>query len=147
MAHKKNKARTLINIAALTRCRDALRFLTIVLFALCPGCRPPAETAKKEESPPVSIQTAVPLRGPITRFVTLPGEIKAYQQATLFAKVAGYLKSIKVDKGDKVQEGALLAEIEVPELVADRARYKAEVEVAQLDFQRLSDSQRKLPTW
>jgi len=77
--------------------------------------------------------------------VTLPGEIKAYQQATLFAKVAGYLKSIKVDKGDRVQEGALLAEIEVPELVADRARYKAEVEVAQLDFQRLSDSQKKAP--
>jgi len=65
------------------------------------------------------------MRGPITRFVTLPGEIKPYQQATLFAKVAGYLKSIKVDKGDKVQDGVLLAEIEVPELLADRARYKA----------------------
>ena len=162
MARKKNKARPLIKTADLARCRDALpiprassathivwglnlTFFTVGVLLLCTACRPPAETAKKEETPPVSVQTVIPTRGPITRFVTLPGEIKAYQQATLFAKVAGYLKSIKVDKGDRVQEGALLAEIEVPELVADRARYKAEVEVAQLDFQRLSDSQKKAP--
>jgi membrane fusion protein (multidrug efflux system) len=109
------------------------------------ACKPTAETAKKEESPPISVETVKPTRGPITRFVTLPGEIKPYQQATLFAKVAGYLKSISVDKGDKVQEGTLLAEIEVPELLADRARFKAEVEVAQLDFHRLSESQKKSP--
>src|SRR5689334_7296982 len=101
------------------------------------GCRPPREPGKPPEALPLSIQTAQPTRGPITRFVTLPGEIKPYQQATLFAKVAGYLKSITVDKGDQVKEGVLLAEIEVPELLADRARYKAEIEVAQLDFQRL----------
>jgi membrane fusion protein (multidrug efflux system) len=109
------------------------------------SCKPTAETSKKEEPPPIGVETIKPTRGPITRFVTLPGEIKPYQQATLFAKVAGYLKSIKVDKGDKVQEGALLAEIEVPELLADRARFKAEVEVAQLDFHRLSESQKKSP--
>ena len=67
----------------------------------------------------------------------------AYQQATLYAKVAGYLKTIAVDKGDAVKEGALLAEIEVPELIADRAKFKAELEVAQIDYQRVSDAQKK----
>jgi membrane fusion protein (multidrug efflux system) len=86
-----------------------------------------------------------PKRGPITRNITLPGEVKAYQQATLYAKVAGYLKTITVDKGDPVKAGALLAEIEVPELLADRARFQAEVAVAQLDFNRLSESQKKAP--
>jgi membrane fusion protein (multidrug efflux system) len=75
----------------------------------------------------------------------LPGEIKPYQQATLFAKVAGYLKTISVDKGDQVKEGALLAEIEVPELLAERSRDKAEVEVASIDYKRLSESQQKAP--
>jgi membrane fusion protein (multidrug efflux system) len=75
----------------------------------------------------------------------LPGEIKAYQQATLYAKVAGYLKTITVDKGDQVKEGATLAEIEVPELLAERARYRAEVEVADIDYTRLSQSQKKAP--
>ena len=86
-----------------------------------------------------------PFRGPIARNITLPGEVKAYQQATLYAKVAGYLKTIPVDKGDPVKEGALLAEIEVPELLADRARYQAELEVARSDYQHLSDSQKKAP--
>jgi len=84
-------------------------------------------------------------RGEITRFVTLPGEIKPYQVAVIYAKVAGYLKTITVDKGDAVTEGALLAEIEAPELVADRAKFKAEVELAELDYKRLSDAQKKAP--
>jgi membrane fusion protein (multidrug efflux system) len=75
----------------------------------------------------------------------LPGEIKPYQEATLYAKVPGYLKTISVDKGDPVKEGALLAEIEVPELIADRARFRAEVEVAGIDYKRLSESQKKAP--
>ena len=41
------------------------------------------------------------------------------QQVTLYAKVSGYLKEIKVDKGDKVKAGQVLAVIESPEL--DRA--------------------------
>src|SRR6266536_3316617 len=110
--------------------------ITLVLLTvakLC-GCGRSPEDAQKAPAPPVAVKIVQPKHGPITRFVTLPGEIKPYQQATLYAKVAGYLKTITVDKGDQVKEGALLAEIEVPELEADRARYKAEVEVAAIEY-------------
>jgi membrane fusion protein, multidrug efflux system len=109
------------------------------------GCKPASSEAAQPVAPPVAVQVIQPSRGPITRYVTLPGEIKPYQQATLYAKVAGYLKTINVDKGDKVEEGKLLAEIEVPELIAERTRDKAEVEVAGIDFKRLSESQKKAP--
>src|SRR6266699_88837 len=109
------------------------------------GCKDSSSEAPKQSAPPVPVQPTQPKHGPITRFVTLPGEIKPYQQATLYAKVTGYLKTITVDKGDRVKEGDLLADIEVPELLADTQRYKAEVEVAELDFKRLSESQKKLP--
>src|SRR5438309_9975039 len=109
------------------------------------GCKPSTAEPTKEATPPVAVQVVQPKRGSITRNVTLPGEIKPYQQATLYAKVAGYLKTITVDKGDQVKEGGLLAEIEVPELEADYSRYKAEVEVAEIDYKRLSESQRKAP--
>jgi RND family efflux transporter MFP subunit len=95
--------------------------------------------------PPLEVKMTRPFRGAITRSVTLPGEVRAFQEATLYAKVAGYLKTITVDKGDAVKEGALLAEIEVPELLAERARNRAEVDVADLDYKRLSESQRKAP--
>src|SRR5712692_5811870 len=48
--------------------------------------------------------------------LNLAGTIISYEQVTLYAKVAGYLRSIKVDIGDRVRKGELLAEIEVPEL-------------------------------
>ena len=52
------------------------------------------------QSVPLGVQTVKPQRGEITRFITLPGNVR-YQRATLYAKVAGYLKSISVDKGDR----------------------------------------------
>ena len=83
-----------------------------------------------------AVRVATPTRGDIHRFVTQPGTIRPLQQATLYAKVSGYLKSIAVDKGDVVKAGALLAELEAPELQADMARAQAELAKAQADFAR-----------
>ena len=120
-----------------------LVILAIIGQGMLSGCKP--SSAEPEKAPPAAVQAVQPERGPITRSITLPGEIKAYQQATLYAKVAGYLKTITVDKGDQVKEGDLLADIEVPELIAEETRGKAEVEVADLDYQRLSESRKKAP--
>jgi RND family efflux transporter MFP subunit len=86
-----------------------------------------------------------PKRGAITRFVTLPGNIRANQQATLYAKVPGYLKTIAVDKGDTVKEDQALGEIEVPELASELARYDAELKVAEIEFERVSNASKKAP--
>src|SRR5436309_10159975 len=123
----------------------ALVVAALVGQGIISGCKPSTTETTKELAPPLAVQVVQPKRGSITRNVALPGEIKAYQQATLYAKVAGYLKTITVDKGDRVKEGDLIADIEVPEMLADLARYKAEVTVAELDYKRLSESQKRLP--
>ena len=105
-----------------------------------------AQFALAAETPgPVEVKVARPAHDEIIRYVTLPGSIRANQQATLYAKVAGYLKSLTVDKGDRVQAGQSLGEIEVPELLADLAKFKAEVKVAETDSQRTSAAQNKAP--
>ena len=86
-----------------------------------------------------------PKRGEITRFVTLPGTIRANQQATIYAKVPGYLKSLSVDKGDGVKGEQVFGEIEVPELEADIAKNDAEMKVAQIEFERVSGAAKKAP--
>ena len=86
-----------------------------------------------------------PARGEITRFVTLPATIRANQQATLCAKVPGYLKSLAVDRGDAVKEDQPLGEIEVPELASDLAKYEAELKVAEIDYARVSGAAKKAP--
>lgn len=93
----------------------------------------------------IDVKTTQPARGEIIRYVTLPGGIRANQQAVLYAKVGGYLKSLAVDKGDRVQAGQSLGEIEVPELLADLAKHKAELSVAETEFQRASTAQKKAP--
>ncbi len=94
---------------------------------------------------PPAITATHPARGEITRYVTLPGTIRANQQATLYAKVPGYLKSLAVDKGDAVKEDQPLGEIEVPELASDLAKYEAEMKVADIDFERVNNAAKKAP--
>src|SRR5437868_14198717 len=83
--------------------------------------------------------------GDITRWVTVPGEAKPYQQATLYAKVGGYIQSVNADIGDEVKEGQALAHIEIPELLADQARSKADLDLAQIEFKRTSEAVKKAP--
>ena len=121
--------------------RDLLAALVVVALSIC-GC---TQAEKPTPTPPaaVSVQVVSLHRGDIFRTVSLPGTIVPNQQAALCAKVPGYLKAIAVDKGDVVREGDLLAELEAPELLADTAKFKADLEVAQIDFRRTADAQKK----
>jgi len=112
---------------------------------LC-GCGPSTAEAPPRASAPVNVQTVLPKRGEIARSITLPTfRILALQEATLYAKVSGYLKTLTVDKGDAVKEGQLLAEIEVPELLADEVQYKAESEVARTNYGRMAEARERAP--
>jgi len=95
------------------------------------------------QEPTLPLQTIHLRLGEFVRRITVPGNVMAYQEATLYAKVAGYLRTISVDKGDSVKEGALLAEIEAPEMLADLVKAMAEAEAAQLDYKRVTEAQKK----
>jgi RND family efflux transporter MFP subunit len=61
------------------------------------------------DGPPV--QVIVAGQGPAVQTVTVLASVTPYQQATLYAKVSGYLSDVQVDKGDAVKAGQLLATI------------------------------------
>lgn len=50
------------------------------------------------------------------RNLTLVGEARPFASVTLYAKVSGYLKTLKVDKGDRVKKDQILGVIESPEI-------------------------------
>jgi membrane fusion protein (multidrug efflux system) len=91
------------------------------------------------------VEVIHPVTGNINRWVSLPGSVKPLQEATLFAKVAGYIKAINVDKGDSVKTGAVLAILETPELSADLSRYRAESEVAKVEYERMQQAVSQAP--
>jgi membrane fusion protein (multidrug efflux system) len=62
------------------------------------------------------IEVIATAAGPTERTIKLLGDLRSGATTTLYGKVAGYLKSISADKGDKVEAGQVLAFIESPEL-------------------------------
>ena len=83
--------------------------------------------------------------GDITRSVQLLGEVRPNQQVALYAKVGGYVKALRADIGDRVAAGQVLAELEVPELIADEARTRAEFALAELEHRRLQEAAKQAP--
>jgi len=117
-----------------------LLILAATVAGFC-GCdQKSAAPAKAEEEPPLPVKTVHPHRGEICRYINLPGEVHPLFQVTLFAKVDGYLKTLTVDKGDSVKAGDLIADIEVPELQANKIKYQAEVELAEAEFKQINES-------
>ena len=75
-------------------------------------------------------------RGPVGNSLTLSGAFRPYQQVDVHAKVAGYIRQIFVDVGDKVKAGQVLAILEVPELNAQVVGAKADMRRSQNAIQR-----------
>ena len=73
---------------------------------------------------------------PASRAVTLPGNVRGFLQSTVYAKIAGYVKSIRVDKGDRVQDGQILGVLESPEVLQQVAAAEADAAVKRRTFER-----------
>ena len=118
----------------------------VLCLLLASGCKPSNANSTPAAAAPIAVKTALPHRGEIARTITLPTyHVLAYQEATLYAKVSGYLKAMNVDKGDSVTNGQLLAEIEVPELLADEIQFKSESGIAQTNYERMAEARKKSP--
>lgn len=104
-----------------------------------------AATAKAPDIPPPLVQTAKPTRGNVPVTSSLSGTLAPFEQAKLYAKTAGYLKAIYVDKGDHVKAGQLLALIDAPELQSQLAAAKSKALQAQANLvERRADYQKAL---
>lgn len=117
----------------------------IALCALTACSRTDGTAAAPATISPIEVRTTHLDTGPITRSITLPAQVLADRQVTLYAKVSGYLQSIAVDKGDSVKAGAALAHIEMPELMAARTRQQADLRAAEAEFGRIQESSRTAP--
>ena len=63
-----------------------------------------------------SVAVAKVTRGDLSQTLAVTAEFRPFQEIEVHAKVAGYVKSINVDVGDRVAAGQLLAVLEVPEM-------------------------------
>jgi RND family efflux transporter MFP subunit len=96
-----------------------------------------AENIKASDAPTVAVAKAG--TEDLSHDIVLTAEFKPFQEIDVMAKVAGYVKKINVDVGDHVQEGQLLALIEVPEMADDQARAQSILNRSQAEVARAKD--------
>jgi membrane fusion protein, multidrug efflux system len=116
--------------------------------------QPVSSQSRHETSPPgasssssaaLPVQTIPVKRRDLVRALTLPGNVSPWLQATLYAKVPGYLKSMHADKGDVVKKGQLLAVLDAPEVEQQFQQADADYQIKQVTFERLRDVWRENP--
>jgi len=73
------------------------------------------------------IEVVAPKVGASDRALELPGAVRPLQETVLFARASGYVRAWRVDIGDKVKKGEILAEIETPELDQELSQAQAQL--------------------
>ncbi len=77
---------------------------------------------------PVRVTAARPVRKTLRLESVQPGQIEAFEQTPLFAKLPAYVEKLYVDIGDRVEADQLLVDLFLPEL-KDELRQKEAAEV------------------
>src|SRR5262245_63194656 len=68
----------------------------------------------------------------VDRQVKLPGEFQPYLAVPIYAKVAGFVKTMNVDRGSAVKQGQLLATLEAPEMQSQVVEAQAKAQAIEL---------------
>ena len=84
------------------------------------------------------VRVASVKRAPGVRHLVLQGEARPFFEVTLYAKVAGFLHDLKVDKGDRVRKNQLIATVTAPELDQQYDAALADARNKRINAKRLS---------
>ena len=127
----------------------AVRSLTLsILVSLCFGCGNGGKQDVKIASSAEAIADTVPVfilkADTLRKTVELPGELLPYEQTDLYAKISGFVRTMKADIGDRVRKGQTLAIIEAPEVNTKFAEAGYSIQAAKAKWTASKDSYDRL---
>ena len=112
-----------------------IRVLMVVVVAIAAGAivaqrnmaaaPPPARSTEVDSRP--RIEVVHPRRVTVAQRLQTNATLAAFEKADLFAKVTGYLSDVRVDIGDHVKAGQVLAVIDLPEMEKQLAEDEAQL--------------------
>src|SRR3984893_13702342 len=74
------------------------------------------------------VEVVRPRHATVAQRLQTNATLEAFEETDLFAKVSGYLSDVRVDIGDHVKAGQVLAVIDVPEMKQELAEAEAQLE-------------------
>lgn len=107
--------------------------VVVVSLALtaCGGGNGSPQTEKQAPPGPATIDVVRVVEQPMNVTLSMPGELDPYEMVAIYPKVTGFVKTIHVDRGSRVRRGELIALLEAPELVSQRAEAQSKVQSAE----------------
>lgn len=122
----------------------AVAGVVVLASAFASGCghQAPAAGTVPAASPATisasatAVTTVLPTRQNLALTVEQPGRVEAFEQTPLYAKIAGYVKEVRVEIGSRVRKGDLLAELDVPEMVEELRQKQGWVTQSRLEIRQ-----------
>src|SRR4051812_23320162 len=113
---------------------------TLLIAAIIAGVWPRLSqrrqaTADTQQLALQSVTVVSPSAGAPPDGLMLPAEIRPWQEASIFSRVNGYLKSWVVDIGAHVEQDQLLAEVDTPDLDHQLEQARSQAALAQKSFE------------
>ncbi len=101
--------------------------ISVLLISSC-GQKKEEEKANGPQVPTVLASKVV--RQKLDRNMDLTAELLAFQDVPIYAKVPGFIKLIRVDRGSMVKQGELMIKVFAPELEAECSEAESKVSAA-----------------
>lgn len=121
--------------------------VSLAVLSSCSGTTAARQDVKKDSTPRVNRVAVVKThRAPLASEVGISAEFRPYQEVDVMAKVSGYLKSITVDAGSRVQQGQLLATLEIPEMDDELGKFEASIQKGRTDVLRAQQDVKRAET-
>lgn len=106
------------------------------------GCNRDSTKSAPVGAQPATFTVVHPQKQSLPKIIEQPGEIRGFESTPLYAKLAGFVKSVNVDIGDPLEgpsdgkPGTVLAELNIPELVEEGKQKDALVDHAQAEVEQ-----------
>lgn len=116
--------------------------LVVVGALVLTGCRSGADDASAQSTTGPATANAVPVRtAPVVQEsralpIRTSGRLARKAEMSLSFKVGGFVETIRVDEGDRVRKGQVLARLDLDEINARVRRAEASLEKAERDLRR-----------
>lgn len=125
-------------MTAMPRLHAPACLVLLVAALAATGCRAPTLAASQQGAArgtgapqPLPVPVVAVVSQSLERTLSLPGDLVAFQDVSIHARVQGFIDSIAVDRGSVVRKGALLARIVAPELQAQLSEAEAKIQTAE----------------
>lgn len=113
----------------------ASSFLTLVVLGCNSSLSSPSGSSNAAPAPsagaPMTVSVVPVESSRLKTTIALPAQLVPYERVDIYPKVTGFVQTVTVDRGSRVQRGQLLVRLTAPEVVSQRSQAEAAVRAAE----------------